>query len=442
MTSPPTLPSPSLESLETAWERSDRIFALLEPEAILARPIPLRQPFLFYVGHLPAFAWNHLWRRVAGKPPFAADLDDLFERGIDPPDDGDAPVDESAAWPSARRGAWPIVTGFEPRCRTSSTTPGAREVAPMVLEHELMHHETLLYMVQQLPADLKRGLDVLPALPAEEAPQQASVRVPAGPCVLGALPGTAASGGTTSARSSRSRCRLPDRRAPGDEPGVPGVRGERRLRRSAAVDPRRLGLDRAPRSSPARLVELEPGGDPGSGSLRRSAFRRGRRLAGLGHALRGGGLRPMAGGATADRARVPPRRLRNPRRRDDESTPGATIPRGPEHGNFGFQLWSPAPVGSHPAGASAFGVHELVGNGWEWTSTPFGPFPGFEPSRATRVTPPTSSTTSTSSCWGPPGPPTPPSSAAASGTGSGLTTRTCSRSSGACGRGSAGARGN
>ena len=35
----------------------------------------------------------------------------------------------------------------------------------MVLEHELMHHETLLYMVQQLPAELKRGPDVLPAPP-------------------------------------------------------------------------------------------------------------------------------------------------------------------------------------------------------------------------------------------------------------------------------------
>ena len=48
-----------------------------------------------------------------------------------------------------------------------------------------------------------------------------------------------------------------------------------------------------------------------------------------------------------------------------------------QHGDFDFSSYDPEPVGSHPAGQSAWGVDDLVGNGWEWTSTTFAPFPGF-----------------------------------------------------------------
>jgi ergothioneine biosynthesis protein EgtB len=59
--------------------------------------------------------------------------------------------------------------------------------------------------------------------------------------------------------------------------------------------------------------------------------------------------------------------------------PWGDAPPDPTRGNFDFAHWEPVPVGSRPAGASAWGVHDLAGNGWEWTSTVFGPFAGFEP---------------------------------------------------------------
>ncbi len=52
---------------------------------------------------------------------------------------------------------------------------------------------------------------------------------------------------------------------------------------------------------------------------------------------------------------------------------------GPKFGNFDFARWNPVPVNAFAEGRSAFGVDGMVGNGWEWTSTEFAPFPGFVP---------------------------------------------------------------
>ena len=45
----------------------------------------------------------------------------------------------------------------------------------------------------------------------------------------------------------------------------------------------------------------------------------------------------------------------------------------------GMRSWDPCPVGQFPNSVSAFGVHDLAGGVWEWTSSPFLPYPGFEP---------------------------------------------------------------
>jgi len=50
----------------------------------------------------------------------------------------------------------------------------------------------------------------------------------------------------------------------------------------------------------------------------------------------------------------------------------------PERANLGQQHLRPAPAGSYPAGASAYGVHQLIGDVWEWTSSAFQPYAGFE----------------------------------------------------------------
>jgi iron(II)-dependent oxidoreductase len=49
----------------------------------------------------------------------------------------------------------------------------------------------------------------------------------------------------------------------------------------------------------------------------------------------------------------------------------------PEHANLGQRHLHPAAVGAYPAGVSPLGVHQLIGDVWEWTSSDFTGYPGF-----------------------------------------------------------------
>jgi len=47
--------------------------------------------------------------------------------------------------------------------------------------------------------------------------------------------------------------------------------------------------------------------------------------------------------------------------------------------NLGGDALRPAPVGAYPASASAYGAEQMLGDVWEWTSSPLRPWPGFTP---------------------------------------------------------------
>src|ERR1044071_8993719 len=72
------------QKFAAAWARSDALFRLIKDEHLLTRPIVWRHPFIFYVGHLPAFAWNQICGGVLNWKSRNAYFDDLFCRGIDP----------------------------------------------------------------------------------------------------------------------------------------------------------------------------------------------------------------------------------------------------------------------------------------------------------------------------------------------------------------------
>src|SRR4029079_2351516 len=139
-------------------DRSRAWFDLLTADAYAAQPIALRHPVVFYEGHVAAFNVNTLVKRGLGLTGIDAALEDLFERGIDP--DETDPQRPAPAWPTRD-----TVLGFAAECDRAIEAAFDRPELPpedhavlrrgcalfTILEHEAMHHETLLYMFHQLP---------------------------------------------------------------------------------------------------------------------------------------------------------------------------------------------------------------------------------------------------------------------------------------------------
>src|SRR6266581_4486606 len=144
-------------------ERSRALFDLLtEEDDCSSQPIALRHPFIFYEGHVPAFSFTTLVKNALGAAGIDPELEALFARGIDPPGEGTPAPD-----PEQNRLRWPSRTVVEQFARAADARviealthgeierPGhplldRAEAVFVILEHEAMHQETLLYMMHRL----------------------------------------------------------------------------------------------------------------------------------------------------------------------------------------------------------------------------------------------------------------------------------------------------
>jgi iron(II)-dependent oxidoreductase len=61
------------------------------------------------------------------------------------------------------------------------------------------------------------------------------------------------------------------------------------------------------------------------------------------------------------------------------AAPWGDRPWEPGLANLGPRLFGATEVGSRPGGVSPSGCHQMLGDVWEWTSTEFSAYPGFEP---------------------------------------------------------------
>jgi iron(II)-dependent oxidoreductase len=379
--------------------RSRQLFDMLDPAAYYTRPISLRNPIVFYEGHLPAFNVITLIKRGLGQPGVDERLERLFARGIDPDsEDAASPRVNPASWPTrddvldyAHRADLLIEQALRdgPIAQPGHPLLDRAEAAFAILEHEAMHQETLLYMWHRLPLAMKRKpIEAAPLVIGGAPPTARRVTIPAGRATLGARRDRVAFGWDNEFPAMTVD-------VPAFEIDVYNVTNQDYLRFVEAG-----GYDNAAlwdtdgwlwrtEQQVTHPLFWERHGDDANGKwywrgqfesvplpaawpvyvsqAEASAYARwiGARLPTEAEYHRAAFSTPDAAPPSARAAA------------EERTYPWGDAVPDSTRGNFDFAQFDPVPVGSHPKGASAYGVEDLAGNGWEWTSTIFSGFPGF-----------------------------------------------------------------
>jgi iron(II)-dependent oxidoreductase len=381
-----TVQTQLLERVSDARRRSDALFNIVRSDSIYERPIPERHRIIFYVGHLETFDWNLLHENVLGLKSFHPEFDRLFAFGIDPVGGG-LPSDQPSDWPSldavhdyVRR----IRAALDDKLADGSleSVGQTREGFPLdtllnvAIEHRLMHVETLAYMLHQLPLSRK--------IPPEDAASLVTgpvihrmVPIPAGVATLGF-----SRQGETFGWDNEFEIHTTD--VPEFEIDQYEVTNRQYLEfmDAGGYETRGFWSEDDWNWNTAHAISHPVFWKKASdGWLYRGMFEEVplpldwpvyvSHAEATAYARWAGKSLPTeeqwhrAAYGTKDGA--------------EHQYPWGNLQPSSTLGNFDFSRWSPTPVNGFPEGRSAFGVHDMLGNAWEWTSTVFAPFPGFEP---------------------------------------------------------------
>jgi ergothioneine biosynthesis protein EgtB len=384
----PDLLSNLFSRMAEARSQTDALFDLLPPNSFYERPIAERHRLIFYLGHLEAFDWNLLSGPLELGTHDAA-FDKLFAFGIDPIGGG-LPTDKPGDWPNIAK-TEKYKTNIRARLDEALQKSDARReplladgtLLHVAIEHRLMHAETLSYLLHNLPLERKIP-QPSPMSDPRPSPARRRLTIPAGTATLGK---SRSEGFGWDNEFETQQISVPEFsisafpvtngeymefvQACGYEDSRYWRPEDREWKRQQRLDHPQFWL---PRSSSTAT-------DPDTQWEYRSMF----------------GVIPLppswpvyvsyaeahayarwAGKKLPTEAQWHRAAYGTPQGIEREY-PWGDAPPDHSRGNFHSKSWHAAPVDAHPAGASAFGVQDLLGNGWEWTSTKFGPLPGFTP---------------------------------------------------------------
>ena len=376
----------ALERFTANRRRTRALFDLLDESAYYERPIRSAIRSSFTRDDIPAFG-QHAIKKALGRPGVDDHLETIFARGIDPESEAMSIARGNPAWPSRAEVRQYVEAADRLIEQAIERADLERPGDPLldhgralwtILEHEEMHQETLGYIWHQLPYSQKRkpsGYHTVPLSSPHAAPSL-HARIRSGFATLGtdlredvfawdnecplhrvhvnefSVDVYNVTNGQFMEFVQAGGYRAPQWWRPEDWAWIESAQVSHPSFWEHDSDRWfwRGMFERVP------LPETWPSTSPGQ-------RRRLRTLAQVSSSNRGGVSTRGVQYARRTRAQLP---MGRDRRQSSAR-------------QLRFHALGSRAGGAHPEGASAFGVHDLIGNGWEWTSTPFGPFDGFEP---------------------------------------------------------------